>query len=118
MSQDSLELLRGTLDMMILRILQEGPDHGYGITRRLQEITEDAFRIDEGSMYSALYRMEKRGWIEAEWCLTENRQRAKAYTLTAAGRERLTEATSYWKRLSRAVGKVMDPAWPMPGEGR
>ena len=107
MPAEAIEVLKGTLDMMVLKILAEEPQHGYGITRRLQALTEDALQVDEGSMYPALYRMQKRGLIDAEWFLTDNNRRAKVYSLTRAGREQLVKEAAYWERFSEAVGKVM-----------
>jgi transcriptional regulator len=109
MPSPPIDILKGTLDMMVLRILQEGPQHGYGVTRRLQVLTDDALQVDEGSMYPALYRMQKRGWIAAEWLVTDNRRRAKLYSLTSAGREQLARETAYWGEFTNAVGKVMAP---------
>lgn len=107
MRPHTLEVLKGTLDMMVLKILEEEPQHGYGITRRLQALTEDALQVEEGSMYPALYRMQQRGLIEAEWFLTDKSRRAKIYSLTPAGRDQLSKETAYWERFSEAVGKVM-----------
>ncbi len=109
MSSDAIEVLKGTLDMMVLKILEQEPRHGYGITRQLQALTDDALQVDEGSMYPALYRMQKRGLIEAEWFLTDNSRRAKIYSLTPAGRDELVSEAAYWERFSEAVGKVMAP---------
>ncbi len=109
MPSDAIEILKGTLDMMVLKILEEQPQHGYGITRRLQALTDDALQVDEGSMYPALYRMQKRGLIEAEWFLTDNSRRAKIYSLTRACRAELMKEAAYWERFSGAVGKVMAP---------
>ena len=109
MPAEAIEVLKGTLDMMVLKILEEEPRHGYGITRRLQALTEDALQVDEGSMYPALYRMQKRGMIKAEWFLTDNNRRAKIYSLTRTGRDELTKESAYWSRFSEAVGKVMGP---------
>ena len=108
-SSDAIEVLKGTLDMMVLRILEEEPQHGYGITRRLQTLTDDALQVDEGSMYPELYRMQKRGLIDAQWFRTHNSRRAKIYSLTGAGRDQLAKETAYWDRFSAAVGKVMAP---------
>jgi transcriptional regulator len=102
-----IEVLKGTLDMMVLKILDEGPQHGYGITRRLQALTDNALQVDEGSMYPALYRMQKRRWIDAEWFVTENCRRAKIYRLTPTGREQLARETAYWDDFKEAVAKVM-----------
>ena len=107
---NAIQVLKGTLDMMVLRVLVEEPRHGYGITRRLQEISDDAFQVDEGSMYPALYRMEERGLIEAEWFRTDNNRRARVYRLTDAGRARLADETARWARFSDVVSKVMAPA--------
>ncbi len=109
MPSDALEVLKGTLDMLVLKILEEEAQHGYGITRRLQALTDDALQVDEGSMYPALYRMQKRGLIDAEWFLTANSRRAKIYSLTRAGRDQLAEEAAYWERFSEAVAKVMAP---------
>lgn len=110
MPSDAIEVLKGTLDMMVLKILNEEPQHGYGITRRLQALTDDALQVDEGSMYPALYRMQKRGLIEAEWFLTHSNRRAKIYSLTRYGRDQLRREAAYWERFSEAVSRVMAPA--------
>jgi len=110
MPSAAIEVLKGTLDMLVLKILQEEPQHGYGITRRLQDLTDDALQVDEGSMYPALYRMQKRGLIEAEWFLTDSNRRAKIYRLTEDGRDQLEKEAAYWGRLSEAVSRVMAPA--------
>jgi PadR family transcriptional regulator PadR len=104
---DSTELLHGTLDALVLKTLSWGPRHGYGIARWIEDITDDALRIEEGSLYPALYRMERRGWIEAEWGLSENNRKVKFYQLTAAGRERLAVETAQWSRFTTAVSKVL-----------
>jgi len=103
----SVELLQGTLDVLILKTLSWGPMHGYGITRWIQRITDDVLRIEEGSMYPALYRMENRGLVKAEWAITENKRRAKYYRLTAAGRKRLAQESATWSLFSEAVGQVL-----------
>jgi PadR family transcriptional regulator, regulatory protein PadR len=104
---DSTELLHGTLDTLVLKTLSWGPRHGYAIARWIEQITEDALRIEEGSLYPALYRLERRGLIEAEWGLSENNRKVKFYQLTAAGRERLAVETAQWKRFTSAVSKVL-----------
>jgi transcriptional regulator len=106
---DATELLHGTLDALVLKTLSWGPRHGYGIARWIEDITDDALRIEEGSLYPALYRMERRGWIEAEWGLSENNRKVKFYRLTAAGRERLKIETAQWSRFTTAVSKVLLP---------
>jgi|SRR5579863_4512188 PadR family transcriptional regulator PadR len=110
MSKQPLPLLQGTLDALILKTLSRGPRHGYAIARWLEEATEDALQIEEGSLYPALYRMERRGWIEAEWGLSELNRKAKFYRLTAAGRSQLEAETAQWESFTAAVGKVLLPA--------
>ncbi len=107
---ESTELLHGTLDALVLKTLSWGERHGYAIARWIEEVTEAALRIEEGSLYPALYRMERRGWIEAEWGLSENNRKVKFYRLTAAGRERLAVETAQWSRFTAAVSKVLLPA--------
>ena len=104
---DATELLHGTLDTLILKTLSWGPRHGYGIARWIQETTEDALQIGEGSLYPALYRMERKGWIEAEWGLSESKRDVKFYRLTAAGRARLKLELAQWSQFSAAVAKVL-----------
>jgi PadR family transcriptional regulator, regulatory protein PadR len=104
---DSTELLHGTLDALVLKTLSWGARHGYAIARWIEDITDDTLRIEEGSLYPALYRMERRGWIEAEWGLSENNRKVKFYRLTAAGRERLAVETAQWSRFTTAVSKVL-----------
>jgi len=110
MPSDAIEVLKGTLDMLVLKILKDEPQHGYGITRRLQALTDDALQVDEGSMYPALYRMQKRGLIDAQWFLTDSNRRAKIYSLTQDGRDQLEKEAAYWGRFSEAVSRVMAPA--------
>ena len=104
---DATELLHGTLDTLILKTLSWGPRHGYGIARWIQETTDDALQIGEGSLYPALYRMERKGWIEAEWGLSESKREVKFYRLTAAGRARLKLELAQWSQFSAAVAKVL-----------
>ena len=104
---DETELLHGTLDTLILKILSWGPRHGYGIARWIEQATEDALQVEEGSLYPALYRIERKGWIEAEWGLSETKRKVKYYRLTAAGRERLTLELAQWSRFTAAVGKIL-----------
>ena len=101
--------LHGTLDALILKTLTFGPRHGYAIVRWLREQTNYSLRVEEGSLYPALYRMERRGWIEAEWGLSENNRKVKFYRLTAAGRARLAVETAQWSRFTTAVSKVLLP---------
>ena len=108
--KDRGDLLRGALEMLILRTLEHDAMHGYAITESILDTSEEVLEIDEGSMYPALYRMQKRGWIEAEWGRSENNRRAKFYALTDDGRQQLEAASARWSRFSDAVERVMEPA--------
>lgn len=106
-------LLQGTLDLLVLKALSWGPAHGYAVARWIEAATEDALRIEEGSLYPALHRLEERGHVEAEWGLSENRRRAKFYHLTAAGRRQLRAESATWHQFARAVlGALAAPAHP------
>ena len=105
--ESSIDLLQGTLDLLILKTLLDGPLHGYAIARSIQEATEDALRIEEGSLYPALHRMQKRGWIAASWGASENNRRAKYYRLARAGRKQLESQQNAWLRFSDAVSRVL-----------
>lgn len=105
-----IELLQGTLDLLVLRVLQAAPMHGFGIAQKIHLLSADALRIEEGSLYPALYRMERKGWIEAEWGVSENNRRAKFYQLTRQGRKQLVAETATWQRLTAAVGEVLAKA--------
>jgi transcriptional regulator len=107
MASSPVDLLQGTLDVLILKTLSWRPMHGYGIARWLQQITGDALQVEEGSLYPALHRMERRGWIVAEWGLSGNNRRAKFYRLTAEGRRQLRAESTSWARFSTAVAKVL-----------
>jgi PadR family transcriptional regulator, regulatory protein PadR len=107
--QNRIELLQGTLDMLVLRTLQWGAQHGHGIGVAIAASSEDALQVDSGSLYPALHRLEKQGWIASQWKLTENKQRAKYYRLTAAGKKQLAVEQSKWDRLVAAIGRVMQP---------
>jgi PadR family transcriptional regulator len=102
-----MDLLQGTLDVLILKALSWGPLHGYAVVRWIGQRTEDALRIEEGALYPALHRMEQRGWIEAEWGVSENNRRAKFYRLTDEGRRQLHSEAVSWQRYAEAVGKVL-----------
>src|ERR687897_252229 len=104
------ELLQGTLDLLILKAISLGPLHGYGVLQRLQQISKDALQVPQGSLYPALYRLEHQGLLTFEWGESENKRQAEYYTLTVAGRKRLREETEYWRRLSGAIGLVLDTA--------
>lgn len=108
--QNRIELLQGTLDMMILRTLQWGPQHGHGIGLSIRTNSQDTLQIEHGSLYPALHRLEKQGWIASDWRTTENKQRAKYYRLTAAGKKQLASAESRWNRMVAAIAGVMKPA--------
>src|SRR5512134_2978371 len=101
------DLLQGTLDLLILKAISLGPLHGYAVLLRIQQVSQDRLRIQQGSLYPALYRLEHQGLIRSEWGESENRRKAKYYTLTAAGRRRLKDETGYWQRLSGAIGMVL-----------
>lgn len=108
MTDSKAELLQGTLDMLILKTLALEPMHGYGISVRIQQISKDVLRVNQGSLYPALRRLEHRGWIEAEWGESENNRRARFYHLTKAGRKQLKEETQEWERLAQAVARIME----------
>jgi len=100
--------LHGTLDMLVLKTLQAGPRHGYGIAQRLQQLSDDVLQVEEGSLYPALYRMEQRGWIASNWGVSENNRRARFYQLTRAGRRQLDAERASWQRLTGAVARVLE----------
>lgn len=105
-----IDLLQGTLDVLILKALSWGPLHGYAIVRWIERTTEDVLRIEEGALYPALHRMERRGWIEAEWGMSEKNRKAKFYRLTDQGRRALNAESETWQRYAQAVGKVLQAA--------
>jgi transcriptional regulator len=110
MAESRLDLLQGTLDLLILRTLQTGAKHGWAISERIQQISEDVLRVNQGSLYPALHRLEHQGWIKAEWGISELGRRARFYQLTASGRRQLETETDEWARLSGAIGRVLDLA--------
>lgn len=101
------DALQGTLDLLVLKTLSRGPQHGYGIALHLQVVSGDALRVEEGSLYPALHRMEQAGWIAAEWDMTENNRKARFYRLTRAGQKQLADEQEKWSRLTAAVGRVL-----------
>ena len=103
------ELLQGTLDMLILRVLSGGEQHGWGIAQRIGVLSQEALKVEEGSLYPCLYRMEQKGWIDSEWSLSDNNRKAKYYTLTKAGRRQLEAERESWDRMCTAIGLVMGP---------
>src|SRR5213594_560509 len=107
--RNRVELLQGTLDLMILQTLQWGAQHGYGISVAIRNRSGEMLQVDTGSLYPALHRLEKQKWIKAEWRISENKQRAKFYQLTAAGKKQLTRERSKWSQLSDAIAGVLQP---------
>jgi PadR family transcriptional regulator, regulatory protein PadR len=105
-----LDLLQGTLDLLILRTLQGGPQHGWAISERIQQISQDVLRVNQGSLYPALHRLEHQGWIQAEWGVSELGRRARFYHLTPSGRKQLEAETESWARLTTAIGRVLELA--------
>ena len=103
----STDLLQGTLDLLILRTLSLEPMHGWGVAQRIQQVSKDALQIGQGSLYPALYRLEYKGWIKAEWGNSDNNRRAKYYRLTAAGKKQLESELATWDRLSNAIALVL-----------
>jgi PadR family transcriptional regulator PadR len=107
-NDDRIALLRGTLDLLILKTLVLGPCHGQGVARMIQRQSEEVFFVDHGSLYLALQRLEEKKWIRAKWGVSENNRKARFYSLTVTGREELVEKTSEWKRLTRAMALILD----------
>ena len=101
------DLLQGTLALLVLKTLARGPLHGYGITLHIQQVSKDILRVEEGSLYPALHRMEQDGWVSAEWGISENNRRARYYRLSAKGRKQLAEEEKNWERLTQAVAHVL-----------
>jgi PadR family transcriptional regulator, regulatory protein PadR len=108
--QPRLELLQGTLDLLILRTLLPGPSHGHAIAKHIQRTSEELLQVETGSLYPALHRLEAKGWIEASWQHSEKGKRARYYRLTAAGRKHLAAEQSKWESLARAIGLILKPA--------
>ena len=108
--KDRITLLQGTLDLLILRTLLYGRQHGQGIARAIQTLSEDELLVDHGSLYPALQRLEAQGWIRAEWGTSDNNRKARFYLLTKAGRKQLVHETSQWRRLAAAIGRVLGPS--------
>ena len=107
--RDRLSLLQGTLDLLILRTLLYGPQHGQGIARSIQESSQDELLVEHGALYPALQRLESKGWIKAEWGASSNNRKARFYTLTESGRKQLLHETSNWRKLAAAIGRVLGP---------
>ena len=113
MPETNVEVLRGTLDLLILKAISWGPTHGYAVARWIEQATDDVLRIEEGTLYPALHRLETRGWIAADWGVSENNRRAKYYTMTAKGRAQLRLETVTWTRYAHAVFAALE-APPQP----
>lgn len=107
MAQEKVELLKGTLDMLILKVVAAGPIHGYAISQRIQQISKDFFQVPQGSLYPALHRLEEQGWLDAQWKDTATGREAKFYTLTRKGRKQLETEVTNWERLSDAVSLIL-----------
>ena len=110
MANSRTDLMQGTLELLILKTLARESMHGYGIVQRIHEITEDLLKVEDGSLYPALYRMEERGWVTSEWGLSENNRRAKFYELTRAGRKQLEAERANWERISQAITRILQTA--------
>ena len=110
MTDARIELPQGTLDLLILKTIALEPQHGWAISERVQQMSSDALQVKQGSLYPALHRLERRGWIKARWGVTENNRRAKYYELTRDGRKQLEAQTDVWRRLTAAVGQILDTA--------
>ena len=109
-TKERLELLQGTLDLLILRTLIFGSQHGQGIARAIQQTSDEELLVEHGALYPALQRLEERGWISAKWRTSSNNRKARFYSLTAAGRKQLVKKTAKWKRLAAAIGRILDLA--------
>jgi transcriptional regulator len=110
MAKEKTDLVYGTLDMLILKSLQHEPMHGLGIANRIQQMSDEVLRVEQGSLYPALYRLEARGWIAAEWGVSENNRKARFYKLTATGRKQLSAEKDHWARLTTAINLVLAKA--------
>jgi PadR family transcriptional regulator, regulatory protein PadR len=110
MPPEKSDLLQGTLDMLILKVVALGPVHGYGISLRIRQISKEVLQVQQGSLYPALHRLEKRGWIEAEWGESDSGRQARFYKLSARGRKQLAEEETNWRRLAEAIGLILETA--------
>ncbi len=107
MAKEKPDLVYGTLDMLILKSLQHGPRHGLGIADRIQQMSQEILRVEQGSLYPALYRLEAQGWIKAEWGVSDNNRKARYYKLTAAGRKQLLAEKEHWSRITKGINLVL-----------
>lgn len=110
MGNNKADLLQGTLDLLVLKILSLGPMHGWGISERIQQISDDVFQVNQGSLYPALQRLKRKGWVKSQWRITENNRRARYYELTRAGEKQLEEEREIWQRSSAAVERILQTA--------
>ena len=110
MSHTPLSLIQGTVDLLVLRALQQGPVHGYAVSRWIRERTDAVISMEDAALYQALHRLEARGWVEAEWGVSENNRRARYYSLTAAGQRQLRDEVVTWQRYAAAMSRVIEPA--------
>jgi transcriptional regulator len=109
MAESKLDLLQGTLDLMVLQTLAAmGTQHGYGIARRIEQVSEDAVLLNQGTIYASLVRLQQRGWIDAVWGVSDNNRKAKFYSITKRGRKQLDEDVEYWQRLAAVMGRVLE----------
>jgi transcriptional regulator len=108
--EQRLELLQGTLDMLVMRTLKWGPQHGHGIGQAIRQQSDDLLKVETGSLYPALHRLERRGWLRSKWAISEANQRAKYYELTATGKAQLAREHDRWSQLVGAIGRIMNPA--------
>lgn len=107
MTKEKSDLLQGTLDLLVLKALQLEPMHGFGISVRIRQMSQEVLQVEQGSLYPALYRLEEQGWITAEWGISENNRKARFYKLTAAGRKQLSAETANWERVSAAINLIL-----------
>ena len=111
MTDEKSEILRGTLELMVLKTLHAmGPQHGYGLARRIEQISEDILQLNQGTIYAALLRLQQKGWIKAEWGTSDNNRRAKFYSITRAGRKQLAAETRNWERAANVIGRILQLA--------
>ena len=111
MASDKSDLLQGTLDLLVLKVLSLEPMHGWGISERIQQMSDDVFQVNQGSLYPALQRLKRKGWVKPEWRVTENNRRARYYELTGAGRKQLAAEHESWQRSSAAVERILQAAF-------
>ena len=111
MFEGAQDLPRGTLELMILKVLSLEPMHGWGIVKRIQQLSQDVFQVNQGSLYPALQRLKRKGWVKSDWRITENNRRARYYALTRTGRRQLVKEVEEWERVSGAVNQILSLSW-------